>query len=209
MTGKILNMMKNGHILVPQILINNYKKLEITDQELILLIYLIGNTEFDPERISKDLDLNVKDTLKLIDNLSKKDILKINMKSGKVCEEYINLDEMYNKLVLFIINDKKEVPKTNIYDKFEKEFGRTLSPMEYEIIGAWLEGGTTEELIELALKEAIYNGVSNLRYIDKILSEWQKKGIKTANDIQKEHDKHIKTKPQKEVFDYDWLNEKD
>jgi DNA replication protein len=209
MTGKILNMMKNGHILVPQILINNYKKLEITDQELILLIYLIGNTEFDPERISKDLGLNVKDTLKLIDNLSKKDILKINMKSGKVCEEYINLDEMYNKLVLFIINDKKEVPKTNIYDKFEKEFGRTLSPMEYEIIGAWLEGGTTEELIELALKEAIYNGVSNLRYIDKILSEWQKKGIKTANDIQKEHDKHIKTKPQKEVFDYDWLNEKD
>ena len=47
-------------------------------------------------------------------------MLKISVKSGKVCEEYINLDEMYKKLVISIINDKKETPKTTIYDKFEK-----------------------------------------------------------------------------------------
>ena len=163
MTGKILEHMKNGHIIVPRTLLTNYKKLKLTDKELIILIYLLGTTEFDPEKISEDLNIKLPDVLKLIDNLTSKDILKISVKSGKVCEEYINLDEMYNKLAMTIINDKKEPPKTTIYDNFEKEFGRTLSPMEYEIIGAWLDGNYDENIIKLALKEAIYNGVSNLR----------------------------------------------
>lgn len=209
MTGKILELMKSGHILVPKLLLQNYKKLKLTDKELIVLIYLLGTTEFDPEQISKDLNLKLTDTLKLIDNLTQKDILKISVKSGKICEEYINLDEMYNKLVMNMINEKKEAPKTTIYDKFEKEFARTLSPMEYEIIGAWIDNNYSEETIELALKEAVYNGVSNLRYIDKILSEWQKKGIKTQKDIKEEREKRAKQKPKKEVFEYDWLNEID
>ena len=76
--------------------------------------------------------------------------------------------------------------------------------MEYNIIGEWLDGNYTEEIIEEALKEAIYNGVTNLKYIDKILSEWRKKGIKEKSDI-KTKNKPKKTK--KEVFEYDWLNE--
>ena len=209
MTGKILELLKQGHIMVPMALLQHNKKLILTDKELIVLIYLLGSSEFDPEKISNDLNIKLPDVLKLIDNLTNKDMLKISVKSGKVCEEYIDLDEMYKKLVIAMINDKKETPKTTIYDKFEKEFGRTLSPMEYEIIGAWLDGNYTEELIELALKEAVYNGVSNLRYIDKILSEWRKKGIKTENDIKNEREKHQKQKPKKEVFEYDWLNEND
>lgn len=209
MTGKILELLKNGHIMVPMALLQNYKKLKLTDKELIILIYLLGSNEFDPEKISKDLNIKLPDTLKLIDSLTSKDILKISVKSGKVCEEYIDLDEMYKKLVLTMMNDKKETPKTTIYDKFEKEFGRTLSPMEYEIIGAWLDNNYEEQTIELALKEAIYNGVTNLRYIDKILSEWKKKGIKTENDIKTEREKRNKQKPKKEVFEYDWLNDND
>lgn len=209
MTSKILELIKNGHIIVPTSLLKNYKKLKITDKELIVLIYLLGSSEFDPEKISKDLNIKLSETLKIIDSLTTKDILKINVKSGKVCEEYITFDEMYNKLVMEVINDKKETSKTTIYDKFEKEFGRTLSPMEYEIIGAWLDNNYTEELVELALKEATYNGVTNLRYIDKILSDWNKKGIKNQKDILKEREKRSKQKPKKEVFEYDWLNEKD
>ena len=208
MTGKIIEILKDGHIVIPKILLQNYKKLKITDKELIVLIYLLGNNEFDPEKISEDLNIKLPDVLKLIDSLTNKDILKISVKSGKVCEEYINLDELYNKLALTMINGKQEENKATIYDVFEKEFGRTLSPTEYEIIGAWLDSNYTEKLIKLALKEAIYNGVTNLRYIDRILSEWYKKGIKTESDIQKEREKHTK-KTKKEVFDYDWLNEND
>ena len=209
MTSKILQLLQNGHIMIPTTLIQNYKKLKLTDKELIVLIYLLGNQEFDPEEISQDFNIKLPDTLKIIDSLTNKEILKISVKSGKVCEEYIDFTNLYKKLTMVMINEKTETPKTTIYDKFEKEFGRTLSPMEYEIIGAWLDGGYSEQLVELALKEAIYNGVSNLRYIDKILSQWKQKGIKNQNDINKEREKRNKTKPKKEVFEYDWLNEND
>ena len=207
MTGKIIELIKNGSISFPKLLLTNYKKLKITDKELILIIYLMNNNEFDPERISKDLDIKTNETLRIIDNLLKKDILKFEMTKGAICDEHINLDEIYNKLALILINEKEE-KTTTLYDTFEKEFARTLSPTEYQIIGAWLDSNYTEELIEEALKEAVYNGVNNLKYIDKILSEWQKKGIKTKQDIKKEHEKHSK-KPKKEVFEYDWLNDRD
>lgn len=206
MTDKIINIIKSGTITIPKLLLQSYKELKLTEQELILIIYFIGNNEFDPERISKDLGLSIGETLKIIDDLTKKDILKISTRSAKVYEEYIDLDELYNKLALTIMTDKETPKRTNIYDKFENEFGRTLSPMEYEIIGAWIESGFSEELIEEALKEAVYNGVSNLRYIDKILYEWQKKGIKNQQDIKVQKEA---PKPKGEVFDYDWLNEKD
>ena len=202
MTDKIINIIKSGTITIPKLLLQSYKELKLTEQELILIIYFIGNNEFDPERISKDLGLSIGETLKIIDDLTKKDILKISTRSAKVYEEYIDLDELYNKLALTIMTDKETPKRTNIYD----EFGRTLSPMEYEIIGAWIESGFSEELIEEALKEAVYNGVSNLRYIDKILYEWQKKGVKTKQDIKVQKEA---PKPKGEVFDYDWLNEKD
>ena len=66
--------------------------------------------------------------------------------------------------------------------------------MEYEIINAWLEKSYSEEMIIGALKEAVYNGVNNLRYIDKILYEWSKKGFKNMNDVSN----HLRVKEDKQ-----------
>ena len=67
----------------------------------------------------------------------------------------------------------------------------------------------SEEILKLALKEATYNGVSNFRYIDRIIHEWNKKGIKTREDVLKNNEefKRKKVAPKQELFDYDWLNE--
>lgn len=208
MTSKIIEILKDGNIIVPKLLLTNYQNLKITEKELIVLIYLINNNDFDPEKISNDLKLKTTDILTIISSLSKKDIIKIKNKTiSNIREEYISLDELYNKLALLLMEEKEEKNNITIYDTFEKEFARTLSPMEYEIISAWIESNYTEEIILLALKEAIYNGVTNLRYIDKILSEWRKKGIKTKEDIDKDHKNFNKKETKKEVYDYDWLNE--
>ena len=208
MTGKVIDILKNGNISFPKMLLTNYKKLKITEKELIVLIYLIDDNEFDPERIATDLNIKPIDVLTLVSSLSKKDIVKLeSVTNNNVCEEYVCLDELYNKLAISLMENETESKDTTLFDKFEKEFGRTFSPIEYEIIGAWIEGDFSEELILLALKEAIYNGVSNLRYIDKILYEWNKKGIKSKEDIEKEREKFSKKDSKKEVFDYDWLNE--
>ena len=106
------------------------------------------------------------------------------------------------------VEEVDESKKTNIYDDFEREFGRTLSPIEYELISGWLDNEFTEEIILCALKEAVFNGVSNLRYIDKILYEWKKKGINTKEAVLKDKDNFKKNNTKKtEMFDYDWLNE--
>lgn len=208
MTGKIIDIVKNGSIVIPKLLLMNYKNLKISEKELLVLFCLIDNNEFDPERISHNLNMKMVEVVTLIDSLAKKDILVLNsVVNNNVREEYVCLDNLYNKLVLTLMEDKDPKVSENIFDKFEKEFARTLSPMEYEIVGAWIEAGFEEETIDLALKEAVYNGVTNLRYIDKILYEWKKKGIKSKADIDKQKADFKSKGSKEEVFDYDWLNE--
>ncbi len=212
MTEKIKEIIKEKDIIIPKILFLNYKKIGLTEVELIFVIYLLNNNIFNPKQISIDLGITLNEVMENMETLSSKGIIKLeSKKTGNIRNENINLEGLYDKLTFNILNteDKQENNK-NIYDTFEKEFGRTISPMEYEIIGAWLENGTSEEIITLALKEATYNGVSNLRYIDKIISEWTKKGIKTKEDVEKsrmnfKQKKEIKEK--NDILNYDWLNE--
>lgn len=207
MLEKVVNLMRNQPFSIPFILLQNYRNLNITDSELIVLIYLINyNYSFNPKQISKDLNFDLGELMDLINSLIEKGIIKIEVINKKVREEIINLDELYNKLGFIIINDDVESCESNLFTIFEKEFGRTLSPLDYEIIKDW-QTEFSEELILLALKEAVFNGVNNLRYIDKIIREWNKKGIKTEEDVINDRKKFQTKKSNKELFDYDWLNE--
>ncbi len=213
MTETLKQIIKNKDMIVPRLLFFNYKKIGITEKELILIIYIINTTNiFNPKQISNDLKISLNEVMETISNMKTKGLLNIELKKvGTKRVEYIELDNLYEKLTFNILNEEPEEDKTSIYDIFEKEFGRTISPMEYEIIGAWIENGTNEETIILALKEATYNGVSNLRYIDKIISEWAKKGIKTQEDVEKSRINFKQKKEQKtknDILDYDWLNDK-
>src|SRR5690625_3733777 len=85
-------------------------------------------------------------------------------KENKKMKEYINLENLYGKILLDLLeepeeNDKEENSK--IYDIIEEELGRTLSPIEYETISGWLNSNINENLIKEALKEAVLNGVRN------------------------------------------------
>jgi DNA replication protein len=199
MTEKVIKILKSGSLSVPKLLLTNYKNMKITEKELIMIIYLLNDDDFDPAKIANDLQITSNEALKIIDSLSSKDLVSLSSRTENgIREEFFCLDELYNKLALLIINEKECKEESTIYDDFEREFGRTLSPMEYEIIGAWLDAGIKEDMIKDALKEATYNGVKNLRYIDKIIFEWQKNGKQERK----------KEEPKKEVlFEYDWLNE--
>lgn len=208
MIDNVIECLKSSYVL-PKVLISSYKKLNLSEKELIVLIYLINqkDLEYNPQKFSKELDYNLNDILTIINDLSSKDVLKIEHKLEKnIHKEIIDLNPLYNKLGFIILDDEKK-GKNTLFDKFEKELGRTLSPMEYEIINAWHDNYSEEIIIE-ALKEAIYNNATNLRYIDKILSEWNKKGIKTLEDIENNRKAFLNNKKEKkELYEYDWLNE--
>ncbi|MBT2283894.1 DnaD domain-containing protein [Paenibacillus polymyxa] len=78
---------------------------------------------------------------------------------------------------------QKEEEERNMFSIFEKEFGRPLSPMECETISGWLDQDRyQEELILMALKEAVFAGKVHFRYIDRILLEWSRNRVKTVQD---------------------------
>ena len=211
MTDKLKEVLINRDILVPRLLLFNYKKMGLSSDELVFLIYLINSDFiFNPKKISEDIGMTLSDIMECVEGLSSKGFVKVVIKKiGNVRNECFDLSGLYDKLSYLLI-DHEEEQKTSIYDVFESEFGRTISPMEYQIIGAWLDGGTSEEIILLALKEATYNGVNSLRYIDKIISDWNKKGIKNAQDVENSKKNFRKAKESKkssDILDYDWLND--
>ena len=213
MMEKIIQVMKSP-LVVPKILLMNYAKLKISEKSLIVLIYLINDKIgiFNPKKISDDLNITMTEVLQIIDDLTTNDIISIELKKvNDVREEFINLDNLYTKLAYIIVNEEETIEdakSSNIYDIFEQEFGRTLSPIEYELINGWIDADFKEDIIILALKEAVFNGVSNLRYIDKILYEWKKKGLNSKEDVENNRIQYQQKKVEKkELFDYDWLND--
>lgn len=214
MSEKLLNYLKEKPIIIPRILLNNYLKLNITAEELIILIYImdIGDkTIYNPDLFVKELGMSKSHVMELINNLIEKKVLAITINKNKnnISEEYLTLDLLYRKITNIILD--KELPSTtnnnDVFSIFEKEFGRTLSPIEYEKINSWLNEDMDKSLIIEALKEAIYNNVTSLRYIETILYDWKKKGIKTKEDINKERTRYKKSKKEvPEVFDYNWVS---
>mgnify|MGYP000634111819 FL=1 len=201
-------MIVNNHLIIPNYFIKYYKKFDLENNELLMLIYLLNCNEkliLDNKKISKDLYLEENEVLNIISSLIEKNYISIEMsKNNGIIEEYISLDLFYEKINSYLIENDKKDNSSDIYSKFEKEFGRTLSPVEYETISKWIESNIPLELIEAALKEAILSGVNSIRYIDKILFEWNKKGYKTSSDIV---NKNKKDEYIEEIYDYDWLNE--
>lgn len=207
MVEKIIDLVKEKDIHFPRLLLSNYRKMDINEQELILIVFLLNeqSNTFNPKRIGECLDWKLTEVLEVVNNLTTKDLINIDIKKvNGVITEFINIENVYKKLSYYIINHEEEKESSNIFDIFEREFGRTLSPMEYEIVNGWLTDKMDEEMIVLALKEATYNGVSNLRYIDKIIYEWRKQGITSKDVMEKRNEPK---KEAKELIDMDWLDE--
>ena len=61
-----------------------------------------------------------------------------------------------------------------------------------------------------ALKEAAYNGVFTMRYIDKVLYEWNRKGYKTVEEVNNRFKKDDREEKvfEPSILNFDWLNEK-
>lgn len=211
----MLDIIRSSNIVIPLYLYRVYPKLNIGLDEFVFLMYLSNQGEkmvFDPIKISKDLGVTTKEVMLLISSLSDSKLISVEvLKNDKnIMEEYISLEFFYQKLNLMLIDEvnSDEEVDSDIFSTIEKEFGRTLSPMEYEIVKAWIDSGFSLDLIKEAVKEATFNGVSNLRYIDKILYEWGKKGIKTPADVDKNRTQYKEDKKEKlEVFEYNWLED--
>lgn len=215
---KLQQFLSQKIVTIPLFLFQNMNKFSLSAEELIFLMYLKDKGKkftFNPIEIEEETKLDKMKVLQLISNLTDKKLLNLETTKNDsgVLEELLDLTPFYNKYLSLFINstvekEKKEISQT-LFGEIEREFGRTLSPSELEFIKAWLDNFDKDVILE-AVKEATLNGVSSIRYIDKILYEWDRKGIKKKEDV--EHFLILRKQEEKEpveVFDYDWFDEDD
>ena len=168
------------------LLIENYKKLRITEVELATIFvidHLIaqGNPFVTADLLSLKMSLDVKEIDKVLASLLKKQLMEYVTAGKKTATSLEPLKQkLYSEFQLFMSRED-EVRKTkkvgealeNIYGTFQKLLGRQLSPVELSKIREWVSFGFTDEQIINALKDSLAKGKKTLRSVDKILLSYQ------------------------------------
>jgi DNA replication protein len=233
MKSNLLAWLEEGNLSIPTVLFAEYRNLNINEFELVLLLNILsyiekGNEFPTPEELSSRMTISILECNEMLRRLVQRGLLEIIdgcTKEGIRYEKY-SLHCLWEKLIdQFLIRSKqgqiiqKQVDETDLYTCFEREFGRPLSPFECESLAMWMDDDHHDPvIIKAALRESVMSGKLNFRYIDRILFEWKKNGIKTIEQA-KDHGRKFRQKqnknrsvseePQQEsgVPFYNWLEQ--
>lgn len=206
---KLLSLIDKSGLIIPNYLFNYKELLNINYEELIFISLLLSydnDIRFDINKFKNRLHMDDMKIMKIISSLIDKKLLAMNVVKyeDSKTKEFLDISIIKNKIISLAIEEetKEENNDTsNIYTIIEKEFARTLSPIECETIKGWLDNKIEESMIKDALKEAVLNGVTNLKYIDKILYEWKRNGKKRRTN--KIEDTMVVEIPDDNWWDYD------
>ncbi|MBW4839191.1 MAG: DnaD domain-containing protein [Paenibacillaceae bacterium] len=200
--------METGTVNVPFSLLAHYRKLQLSDTEAMLLIQLLAFKQVERNdfpsmgQLESRMDTAPGTLAPVIRGLLKEGWISIDEavdETTGIRSEQYNLSGMYERLSQWLaaqqptaagrktsdaVPEAREELERNLFVIFEKEFARPLSPMECETISGWVDQDRyPEELILLALKEAVFAGKVHFRYIDRILLEWSRNRVRTAEDV--------------------------
>lgn len=208
------SMLGKGMIAFPRVLFTQFRELELTMEECFLLMelwyfkYEEGNESPGEELLSKTMGIDEGQLFLLLSNVIQKEMITHEENNGTFSYSLTPLLEKLFKLWSSaeaivseeapVSDETKEIPEadamvqSSMYHLFEGEFGRALSPIEIDLIQEWLhEKKYSETMITEALKAAVLQGKLNFKYIDRILLDWEKKGVDSASE--NEAMKKIKT----------------
>lgn len=205
--GIMATWLNEGHLAVPQLLFKYYARIGLTEEDCMLLLqvytFLQQGVVFPtPEQLAERMTLTVSECTEKLRKLVRRRMLSLEQQKDENCglySESYSLEPLWEKLVEVYIEENEGEPsqaaEDRLYALFEEEFGRPLSPIEGETLTMWIdEDRHSAELIKAALQEAVLSGKLNFRYIDRILFEWQKKGIQTREQA-KRHSEQFYRRP--------------
>ncbi|MGK7378230.1 DnaD domain-containing protein [Planococcus sp. 1R117A] len=228
--NRLHTWIEQGNVSISQLFFRFYKELKITDEEAMLIMHVhafqqAGNPFPTPDEIGSRMMTTQKSVTTMLQKLMQQGYLAIEQEKEKdILTERISLQPLWDRL-LDCVYKEQHAEKENsqkalegeIFQLFEQEFGRFLSPMEIETISMWMDqDGHTPAIIRMALKEAVISQKISLRYVDRILFEWKKKNITTSNEVTRHatsfREKNIQLQPAannaKKVQFYNWLEDR-
>ena len=170
------------------LLLENYKKLKISEAELVIIFmidHLVsqGNPFVTADLLSLKMSLDAKEIDLLIADLLKRNFIEYTTVNGKTVTSLNPLKEKLFSEFSFSVSKEAEAKNNeklnnelkNIFGTFEEELHRPLLPAEVSHIREWVAMGYSDEMIINALKEALSQGKKSLRSVDKILLSWAKR----------------------------------
>ena len=168
------------------LLLENYKKLKISENELAVIFmidHLVsqGNPFITADLLSLKMSLDIKEIDGLIADLLTRGFMEYVTLNGRTVTSLNPLKErLFSNFALSVSKEaenkkNKDEMLSNIYQSFEAELGRTLQPMEISTIREWVDLGYSDEIIINALKEALGQGKRSIKSVDKILLSWAKR----------------------------------
>lgn len=194
----LIHLFQEGSIALPVSFLTMYKQLGLVEEEVMLIIHIMVYQEKAEqplpsiEAISTKMNLSTERIAGLFKKLIHQGFLEIveEINDDGLRSERYSIAPLYEKLAKCMleknVDHAQNVEKEGyegIFQLFEREFGRPLSPFECEHLSQWLDqDGYSEELVEAAVREAVFCGKVNFRYIDRILLEWQRNQVRTAED---------------------------
>ncbi|MBM3909643.1 MAG: DnaD domain protein [Firmicutes bacterium] len=162
------------------LLLDHYKALGFQEKHVMVILVMDQLLKLDNHLITAEL-LSLKMTLPLeeidatmVELLNRKFIEYVTV-SGKTHTTLNPLKQLlYKRFQQQVIHQTQELTvnaQANLFQRIEKEFGRTLSPLEISRIQDWLQFGYSEAIIISSLEEAIAKQKKSIRFMDKYLQK--------------------------------------
>ena len=189
---------KAGNLVLPSALLFHFQEIfDSSDDFLVWQFFYLQNTtsleEVTPNQIAQSLGRTISEVNRSMSQLTEKGLLQYKTieLNGEI-ETIFDASPALERLDVLLneaesrrtpaapSNDLKELVET-----FQQELGRLLTPFEIEDLTKTLqEDKTSPDLIKEALREAVFNGKANWKYIQAILRNWRREGITSLAQVE-------------------------
>lgn len=189
-----LQQMLQGYTVIPNIVWQYFSTLNLTGDQFAVIVYVMSRASQTTslQDIADVFGWEISQVMDVCDELVTNNYLDIDLKlnsEGKQATA-LSLEPFFTTIQqhidsVSVSRFETEVPIDipNLVPLFEKEFGRALTPIEFQKLNHWLiDDGYDPQLLHVALKEAVIREALNFNYIDKILINWRKRNIQTKEE---------------------------
>lgn len=217
-----LDAFKSGNLVLPSALLLHFKELfPSSDDFLVWQFFYLQNTtsleEISPVQIAESIGKSVAEVNRSMSNLTEKGLLQyktiaLNGEIEAVFDALPALERLDE-----IVESRSSVAQTvsqnvlkDLVETFQQELGRLLTPFEIEDLTKTIQDDKINpELVTAALREAVFNGKANWRYIQAILRNWRREGITTVAQVEAKREEREAANPQNITVSDDFLKAMD
>lgn len=217
-----LSAYKTGNLVLPNDLLFHFHKIfDNSDDFLVWQFFYLQNTtsieEISPNQIAESIGKSVAEVNRSMSNLTEKGLLqyKTIVLNGEIEAVFDALPalEWLDEIVGSHSTTVQTVPQNvlkDLVETFQQELGRLLTPFEIEDLTKTIQDDKTNpELVIAALREAVFNGKANWKYIQAILRNWRREGITTVSQVEAKREERETTNPKNITVSDDFLNAMD